>query len=327
MYYIHRVLGYTLVAGIFLGGLIWWIALYRACANSDDKVDNFSNACLAFFPEGKYTDIRGPPYFCEPETIENRADETKFQQIFPFDECPFEEDGNPGAVLFLREVIVTALIVLLLSAGLKYPFFKKSAKVEKRSMKGLGLIELGHSIMDQLRFLVNRNSYELFFYFHLLLTYSIAIGAFFSRLEVFFIAVLTWGAYFMDKLILYSFFTHDCECRPDDKGSNYGDAMTLRLHKAKHSANLFATCAGTWQPHAGQIVYIQCPSLGVFWLGRQWHPFSLSTVKDRGDVIELLIKVHEGGWTEHLRKGLFEGYEVRRQRLQQVMERSEWSSR
>ena len=282
---------------------MWWLALYHSCAINGEK------ACNAFYPDGNYFDIRGPPFYCTDEFLsagtKKRGHVTRFRKNFPYDHCTVRsEDGNPGAVLFLREVAVTAFLMLVISAEFKYPLLNifgsggpaargrapqgKSKESENPPSGIYWVLNKVNSVMKWIWVnVVKKNEFEIFMYTHVVTTYTVAIALFFSRMEVFYGAAFCWGLYFLDRLYVIIFRTHKFkfsrECSEEYKG-----AMKLTLKKRN---------GREWDSVPGQIVYIQCPHLGGMWLGRQWHAFSLAASstynsEEEQDRIELLIQVN-----------------------------------
>jgi hypothetical protein len=297
MYHQHRMIGYIFLIGLSTSACIWWFILYHSCA------DGGRDACLAFYPDGLYVDIRGPPWFCTKDILAAgdvvRGHRTAYRQMFPYDECLFEEDGNPNGVIFLREAVVVSMMVLVVTAEFKYPVLnlfppsQKTASVvppvavdqTKLSFvdRALGAFDKAvQSFWDN--WIVN-NQFELFMYTHVAMAYTVALAAFFSRWEVFYPSAFCWGLYALDRLyVIY----YEEKFYFSQKGSqDYVGAYKLTLKK-RHGRE--------WISKAGQIVFVQCPELGELWLGRQWHAFSLASsncenVEETHDRIELLIQV------------------------------------
>lgn len=194
---------------------------------------------------------------------------------------------------------------MLLTAGLKYPVFPIESETVSKTLLGSTFAFLWR-INHEVAGFITRNSFELFLYTHALAAYAIAIGAFFSRFEVFYPAIIFWGLFVLDKIVTKTFYIHDFECKREHKGRNYDDALRLVLTKSGDKNMLLKT----WKPQAGQIIFLQCQELG-FTIGRQWHAFSLSSISEDGDTVELLIKVHKDGWTDKLKRRLYQSYEER----------------
>lgn len=295
-------IGYIFLIGLTTSAVIWWFILYRFCA------DGSRDACLAFYPDGLYVDIRGPPWFCTKEVLEAgdiiRGHKTMYRQNFPYDECLFAEDGNPNGVIFLREAVVVAMCLLVVTAEFKYPvlnLFPPSAKAGAPAAGAVyptaepartGLLLLNQAMgayEEALRNFWNNwvapNQFEIFMYTHVAMAYTVALAAFFSRWEVFWPSAFCWALYALDRL--YVIF-YEQKFYFSQKGStDYVGAYKLTLKK-RHGVE--------WQSKAGQIVFVQCPELGELWLGRQWHAFSLASsncenVEETHDRIELLIQV------------------------------------
>jgi hypothetical protein len=307
MYYQHRVLGYLFLTLLELGAVAWWLAMYHDCAINGNK------SCTAMYPEGNYFNIKGPPFYCTDEFLAQgtaaRGHVTRFRSYFKYDHCVNrDEDGNPGAVLFLREAVVTLMLCLLFAAEFKYPLLNvlkseppaDKTKAEKELQKFpsrvdavmkfplLKLIDLFFTFSKRWLWenVIEQNQFEIFMYVHIISTYIVALAAFFSRMEVFYGAAFCWAIYAVDRLYVIIFRTHTFRFSPRDS-AEYQGAFKLTLKKRNGLA---------WRSQPGQIVFLHCPRLGMFWLGRQWHAFSLASsscenVDEDQDRVELLIQV------------------------------------
>jgi hypothetical protein len=318
MYYQHRQIGYIFFISLTTSACIWWALLYRSCA------DGNADPCQAFYPSGIYVDIRGPPWFCDMETILQgdiiRGHKTPFRQKFPFDSCVMNEDGNPNAVIFLREAVIVSCLSILVSAEFKYPALgmfdtkpkppaaKTVAPEEPVAPSGNVITRCLDSVAGSINAkldwfwdkIIMKNQFEIFMYTHVLFAYTVFFAAVLSRLEVFYPSVFCWGLYFLDRLwVIWNehqfFFSRQYS-------ANYDGAYKLTLKK-RHGQR--------WVSKAGQIVFLQCPELGELWLGRQWHAFSLASsncenVEETHDRIELLIQAQgKDSWTQKLREVAF----------------------
>jgi hypothetical protein len=252
MYYYHRTLGYLFLFFILTGAVLWWIVIYHSCSQGSDK------ACHALYPEGNYFDIRGPPWFCEePQT------EHQFYKVWiNYSRCVVQQNGNPGAVLFLREIITFLLFMILITAEFKYPLMQSSFIIEDSvkslsdssngnvgggggrfaSMPFFSLLtkcssvwsnatrQLNAKVVAIYKDTLGNNEFEVFIYTHLFITYVIAIAAFFSRFEVFHATAVCWGLFALDKLCVMTLHTHTFYVSKRDS-ELYEGAIKLTLKK------------------------------------------------------------------------------------------------
>jgi hypothetical protein len=316
LYYNHRMLGYLLMTFILIGGILWWLVLHHSCTGNDDTA---ARACTAFYPDGNYFDVRGPPWFCETP-----SETSRFRTIWlNYSECVVHQNGNGQAVLFLRELVVFLLVLIITTSEFKYPTLlnmppAKDTVLTFEVEEGANFMTKAYS--DFMKFyskvsvffhkyyvrfykaVVEPNEYEVFIYTHVVATYVLAIAAFFSRFEVFYGTAVCWGWYFMDKIYIALICTHRFHFSREDSELFEG-AMKLVLIK-RHG--------WPWRSSAGEICFLQCPRLGKAWLGRQWHSFSLAysntnEVKASNDSIEFLIQIQrKGSWTDSLKQYLFD---------------------
>jgi len=317
MYYAHRILGYMILMTLLTTICIWWFTAYYACAH-----DDFA-ACNAFYPKGNYFDIRGSPWFCKKETLElgdiARGHKTYFREtFFDYDSCAYEEDGNPGAVVFLRELIVILLFLVMFTAEFKYPlmpsFYDFMETVITKESKdqddflSASTIKIAKvfkmlfgSARDFWKVYIEPQSFEIFIYTHVGATYIIAIAALFARFEVFYIAGLCWVWYALDRIYVILFCTHTFYFSKRDS-ELYDGAIKLTLKKRHWFP---------WRSNAGEIIFLCCPKIGSAWMGWQWHAFSLASsntpnVEETHDRVELLIQIQrKGSWTDTLKNVLF----------------------
>ena len=304
MYGLHRELGYLMLIFILVGAVIWWIAVYHACSYGSVR------ACRAFYPEGNYFDIRGPPWFCE-----NVPTDHEFYRVWlNYSACVVKSGGNPGAVLFLRQLITFLLTMICITAEFKYPLLSsqtgravdEAEKAKQTPSRWLAWVAEAQGKVSAFfsklyKDVLGPNEFEVFIYTHIFITYAIAVAAFFSRFEVFHAAAVCWGLFFLDKLAIVLLHTHTF--RISKESEMYEGAMKLVLKKRHWFP---------WKSKAGEIAFLHCPRIGPFWLGRQWHAFSLASsnslsADDTHDQIEFLIQVHaKGSWTHTLSRALFD---------------------
>lgn len=305
MYGLHRELGYLMLTFILVGAVIWWVAIYHACSYGSIK------ACRAFYPEGNYFDIRGPPWFCEKVPTDHEF----FKVWINYSSCVVQSGGNPGAVLFLRQVITFLLTMICITAELKYPLLlsqtgtvtvtvqaAKSTKTSRYFQWWTDLTDKASALSSKLyKDYLGPNEFEVFIYTHIVITYAIALAAFFSRFEVFHDAAVCWGLFFLEKIVVVLLHTHSFKISKESE--QFEGAIKLVLKKRHWMP---------WKSRAGEIAFLQCPRIGPFWLGRQWHAFSLASsnsdsADDTHDQIEFLIQVHgKGSWTHSLSNALFD---------------------
>jgi hypothetical protein len=306
MYGLHRELGYLMLIFILLGAVIWWIVVYHACSYGSVR------ACRAFYPEGNYFDIRAPPWFCESVPTDH-----EFYRVWlHYSSCVVKSGGNPGAVLFLRQLITLLLTMICVTSELKYPLLASQAgradgETEQTKQKPKPLLWLWWAAEAQAkvstfvsklyRHWLGPNEFEAFIYTHIVITYAIAVAAFFSRFEVFHAAAVCWGLFFLEKLAIVLLHTHTF--RISKETEMFEGAIKLVLKKRHWFP---------WKSKAGEIAFLHCPRIGPLWLGRQWHAFSLASsnslsADDTHDQIEFLIQVHaKGSWTHTLSRALFD---------------------
>jgi len=148
---------------------------------------------------------------------------------------------------------------------------------------------------------IEPHSFEVFIYSHVGATYILAIAAFFSRFEVFYMAALCWFIYALDKIYVILFCTHTFYFSKKDS-ELYDGAIKLTLKKRHWHP---------WRSKAGEIIFLLCPNIGSTWQGLQWHAFSLAAsstvnIEETHDRIELLIQIQrKGSWTDMLKDALF----------------------
>lgn len=164
----HRMIGYSICGCIYTAGILWWLAMYYSCSHNGDL-----QACTAFLPKGSFCDIRGAPWFISDEDFEKS--ETPFKDAFEplgYAHALIErESGNGGAVIFLRILIILTLFLMA------YGITRREA------------------------------CYELFFYGHVIGGTVIAVGAFFSRMEVFYSTFIQWVLLALNFMLTYIFTT------------------------------------------------------------------------------------------------------------------------
>jgi len=307
MYGLHRELGYLMLILILVGAVIWWIAIYHACSNGSVK------GCRAFYPEGNYFDIRGPPWYCETVPTKHQF----YRVWLQYSSCVVQSGGNPGAVLFLREIITFLLTMICITAEFKYPLLASQMGASADTSKAAAVkpensrrwlwwadtaLEKVFSCFSKIyKDYLGSNEFEIFIWTHIFITYAIAIAAFFSRFEVFHAAAVCWGLFFCEKIVIMILHTHTFKVSRETE--LFEGAIKLVLKK-RHWL--------PWKSKAGEIAFLQCPRIGPFWLGRQWHAFSLASsntlsADDAQDQIEFLIQVHgRDSWTHSLSRALFD---------------------
>jgi hypothetical protein len=216
LYFNHRMLGYLLMSFILIGGILWWLVLHHSCTGNDNIA---SRACTAFFPDGNYFDIRGPPWFCETP-----SETSRFRTIWlNYDECIIHENGNGQAVLFLREVVVLLLVIIITTSEFKYPTLlnvppaKDTPPQYIDKLTGSNILAKVYNDFIKFKYtllvyfhkkyvavykaIVEPNEFEVFIYTHIVATYILAIAAFFSRFEVFYGTAVCWSWYFLVNYI------------------------------------------------------------------------------------------------------------------------------
>ena len=144
-YAFHRMIGYSLLASVISAGCIWWVSIYESCT------DGLLVSCNALYPSGSYIDIRGPPWYCTDEGLDQADDargrETDFRKITGNSHCVVSDDGNTDAVMFLREIVIVTFVCIAITAEFKYPLFKLF-KVKGRKLEDL---QLGSNMFAQFR--------------------------------------------------------------------------------------------------------------------------------------------------------------------------------
>jgi ferredoxin-NADP reductase len=274
LYGVHRFLGYSLCIGLYVGAVAWWIAMYFSCAQYGE------GECEVFLPAGSFFDIRGAPWFCEEADLE--ASSTKFRdEVIDYDSCLFEDSGNPGAVLFLRILVTLAVCTMFAASTLKYPLANTSSE---------GPSFPYNTVFWKTK--VEPNSFEIFMYAHILGADAIAMGAFFSRFEVFYPTFTFWVLFAIDKIVAYLSITK-LDIEKVGHPAHVAESTSILQLTLDMRSSLFRF-------KAGQIVYLRCWQLSMF----EWHPFSIASSNVEGEV-RLLIKIHkEGSWTRKLQQVL-----------------------
>eukprot|EP01050_Picozoa_sp_SAG11_P009537 SAG11_NODE_905_length_6605_cov_4.060406_1_plen_1994_part_10 len=259
----HRALGYMLAAGLLLGATLWWIALSSSCLRD-------GTSCEAFFPDeasGSYFNI--------------------YQ--------------NAEAVLFLRELVSVAMLVIVLTSSLVFDI-NVGQLFSGRLCALLRCRKKQEGCRSQATGTCGR--YELFYYTHSVMAAAVVVLAFSSRFEVFFPTLPAYIWYACDLLWTIAFDTYKCDLT-DAVLFNEPKSVKLRLQpqQARRAGGCLCLptcrnrcCGGPFEYKAGQTIMVKVRDISPF----EWHPFSIASAPGDGD-FELLIQVHrEGSWTHAL---------------------------
>jgi ferredoxin-NADP reductase len=241
----HRVLGYVLIGGVLLGGVLWWLALGPSCANN-----GLEASCDAFHPPAN-------------EKIGLGALES-YVNFY----------ANGGAVLFLRELVVTGFIGIFSTALLIYPL-GANAKA----------LSIGW---------VQRHAFEIFYYTHVAAFVTITVLAFSSRFEVFYPTLPLWAWYALDVLYMRLCHTHTTSAT-----ATFTDTPTQYVHlKIRKTGTTLSTCSATFNFQPGQTAFVAIPAISKL----EWHPFSIASAPS-DEHVEFLIDASKYGprsWTGKL---------------------------
>lgn len=173
--------------------------------------------------------------------------------------------NNKGAVLFLREMVVSVFAAMLFTISLIFP---KGA---------LGL---------KTPFWKPNKAYEMFYYTHILGFSAVVILAFTSRFDVFYPTLIGWGWYAIDITIMRVFNTHRTEVAGATTFGGSNPAVNLKIKKPEG-----------FHYNAGQTAFIKIPYLSVL----EWHPFSVAS-SPHDEFLEFIIDCSHGKdtWTGKL---------------------------
>jgi NAD(P)H-flavin reductase len=173
--------------------------------------------------------------------------------------------NNLAAVLFLREVVVVAFLVMLLTSALVFP----------------------KNVRMKAPLVTHSKAYEIFYYTHLVCVVLVIALAFSSRTQVFYPTFAPWTVYVVDFIMMRVFNTKatvvvgaDCFISGDNQ------ALLLKVKKPRF-----------FSYQAGQTAFLKVPHLSTI----EWHPFSFAS-SPSDEYLEFLIDCSHGPqtWTKRL---------------------------
>jgi hypothetical protein len=241
---------------LFVGTLLWWIVVTTGCS---DTLDNDNSSCDAFFPHGSY----------------------------------FNMWDNAGAVLFLRIVVWSGILVVLALSALVVDVdlgpLLTSCPLRR-------CISMARMAMPCTCLSNTCGSFEVFYYIHLAVAAIILGLALSARFEVFYPVMPTWTWYLIDALLSRRGWFCDLNCMPVFDAETVGD---IEWHPSgviagNYGTRLVLKNSTEFKFKAGQTVYLQIASID--W---GWHPFSIAS--HPGQSLTFLIKKVPGTtWTSQL---------------------------
>lgn len=141
---------------------------------------------------------------------------------------------------------------------------------------------------------LKRYWYEIWFYAHHAIAHTSIFLALIARFEVFYINLVTWGIYYLDKIresvmktakseIIIRPVHFELDINPDDAKSS---TVHLDDKDQPNSMRILIEVPPGFKVNAGQWIYLKVPSISRI----QWHPFSLASAS-RDSFVELHIGI------------------------------------